>query len=414
MIQYRIGKIDVRELTIKAQKKIVDISKITTSIFLYEDIFSQHMSITLELIDGITLRSLFPIIGGETLNVILGEGSDGNSRELKGKFVVYKIANLRDQNTDTSIFTIHAMTPEEMKDPSQSVHRAYKAPIHETIQNIIAEYRPEKKLLEFEETEGIQNIIPTGVSPTAAIRMCLSEAASSAYRSSIFVLYEVVEGYKMHTLEWLYSRSPKHTFIQDEVRTSEANPNASQKLQHIIRHFNIDNSGADISEALVSGRHHTATLSFDPLTKTFVAKGEKGDINLRQDTIKDFLSDPTHARFTITDAHRDIGYILDRDENANAPRRKQDFMSRERSVLKSFTANRITVSISGDPNIIAGDTVDVIVPSLDDTEEGRIQNNELLSGKYLISAIAHRVMPTSGEYVSVVELIRPSYDKVIS
>lgn len=422
--EYRIGKNDTRELTLQQNgvSTVVDISQIAYRIFVYEGIFETYMSGAVDVMDGTSLRSILPMSGGELISMDVGERN--GRRRLKNKYVAYKMSAKQQHNIDLEFYTLNLCSMEQLVDSTISVSKSYVKPIHEIIANIVSEYLTPingKTLIEVEETKGIQSLTFTGISPMAAIKQCIREAESIDNPASIYVFYETIEGFHFVTLDYLYRMSPYHVFVWDESLTSEGTVGESQYLNNLITHLNFEDS-FDIMDGQMGGQYRTQVQHFDPLTKSFrtqeydysrdstPSRGQYSTI--ANSAYSQYFSQATHTRFIMTNSHRsELDYVTTRENSQNIFRRRQDFMARERAVLQQYTTNRLTISVPGNSDVRAGQTVNVVIPRASDAQDERPLNDRLLSGKYLASAVAHKIQNSNGEYATVIELIRPGYEE---
>lgn len=420
---HRISKGDIRKLNITSLKsgESIDMSNITKKIVLYEDLFSHHMTCNIEVADGIGLRSDLPITGGERIGVDIGERAGAKSRELRGTFRVFRVSPPEKVNMDLEGYVLNLVTSEHMRDPALSVTTSFKKPIFEIIQDVVkTHYTPltQKKLVSVETTTGIHSFVPTGISPSAFIYQLCREAESKTYPSSIFVFYETFEGYVFATLEALYAKEAKYSYVYDMVSVNEGSKEGTKNEYQILKMESMNNT-----DLLGADSYNTQTFHFDPLTKTFRAAGydynkdfkaEKKVNKVVPDKVleKEFAS-PRTSRYIITDAHRtDYDYVKKIDDS-NVKRRRQDFMDRERAVMQQYSNVRLMITIPGNSNLVVGNTIDILIPSSDDSKKNRKLNDKFLAGKYLISAISHSI-EANGEYVCFVECIRPGFEEDIS
>ena len=61
--------------------------------------------------------------------------------------------------------------------------------------------------------------------------------------------------------------------------------------------------------------------------------------------------------------------------------------------------------IHGNPRLHAGDTVNLTFPEVSVTEKGKRRTNDSTSGKYLITAVVHRVNVTH-KYTTLIECVK--------
>jgi len=423
-MSYKIGRGTIKEMTIKSNrsKNEVDLISIYASASYYEDIFSAHNSANITVNDGATVRASLPISGGEELTLNIGERDA--DRDIINKFVVFNIEGLRRTNIDLEQYTLCLVSPEQLLDGSMGVRASYHKPISEIVRDVVKEfYTPisGKELIEVETTKGIHHLIGTGLGPNAFIRQCIREAESEENPSSIYTFFETVEGYHFITLDKLYKEEPSYEYRYDKSLHHEGNPEGNPALIHNIRYINFENN-VNLINSQVNGEFNSRTTSYDPLTKSFQTHGYNYDSDfteskfvnrtLNREVSSRIFSNPTTSRFIITDSHRSaVDYVTERDPRTQQTfRRRQNFMDRERAVTQQYASTRLTLSIYGNPNIKAGQTIDITLPNMSDAVQEKQLNDRLLSGKYLVSAVAHN-FTNAGEYATVLEVMRPGYQE---
>ena len=85
----------------------------------------------------------------------------------------------------------------------------------------------------------------------------------------------------------------------------------------------------------------------------------------------------------------------------------QDFAAIERAATQQLMSQKINVMVHGNPRIHAGDTVNLTFPEATVTEMGKGKTNDETTGKYLITAVVHRVNETH-KYVTIMECVKDS------
>lgn len=427
-MKYEIGKAEIRKLNITTDlsKQEVDISNIATAILIYEDIFAHYMTSNIQILDGVTLQNVLPIVGGETIDMDVGEFDDYSAtiRKLKQEFVVFKMSSRQRVKQDLEAYELNLVTKEQLFDAGMSVEKSYNKPIHEIVSLVVQQFLTPisgKKLVTAELTEGIHSIVANNITPSAFIKQLMREAKSIENPASLYMFYETVEGYHFETIDQMYNRDPKHTFTWDELYISSATPGSQDILQNNIRYLNIDNS-FDLLNGQLDGQFANDVYSFDPLTKTFKTKSYSYANNFKESAhsnktlsnkiIDRYFKTSTQSRFIATNSHRSsVNYITSNEiSTQNIFRRRQDFMSIERATMRQYGGMRIHCSIPGNTGVIAGQTVNIIIPSADDTVEGKLRNDRFISGKYIVTAVSHNIDATTGTYATVMECMRNGYE----
>lgn len=427
-INYKIGKANIKALTIRsaAVNNIVNISSAASEIFVYEDLFSPNITGNINVLDGTSILTTLPIVGGEEISMNISD-YDSTSRSLNRNLIVFKISTRTKIKNDLEAYTLNLTTKESLLDATTSVDRSYKKPVHEIIQDIVTEFLTPisgKKLISNEKTKGIQHIVATRLNVNAFIKQLCREAESIDNPSSIYLFYETMEGYHFESLDGLYAKDPSHRFTYDEIKSSESTPGESNKLQNNISFLELNNS-FNLIHGQVGGQFNTSVNSFDPLTKTFKntshdSTKEKFSKNNRKTisnkTFKSYFNTPTVNKYVVTNSHRSAtDYIINEDnETQNTFRRRQDFITRESSTLMQFGSTRIHFSIPSNPNIIVGQTMNLIIPRASDTISDKRVNDPLITGKYIATAVAHKIDVTDGTYATVVEAMRKNYPEKVT
>lgn len=388
------------------KQSVVDVSRLVRGISLYESLESPHVTCNLTLLDGNSVRSTLPIVGGEAVRVeIYEEGQEDESVECD--FRVSRIGARNAFSMDSEQYTLYLYTPQEFRERTKSVAKPYAEKYSEIVKKVVSEYLEPKKLFDCEETAGLVNIVPTGIGPTSFLMKCVHESESEQNPSSYFFFFETFsQGYTFGSLDWLFSRRESHKFVYDLSVTQSMR--STKTRNNIFELTTIKNP-----EVTRPGQFNQQTLSFDPLSKSFrnvISQNPSPDIV--DPEVLEVLSAPTSSKFMITNGHRfDVEYIS--SKIPNAARRRQNFAGLEDITKGLYSNMRVRVVIPGNTNVHAGQTINLVVPNQTETVEDRPQNERFTSGKYLVAALSHNV-ETNGDFYTVMECIRPKYEEKVA
>ena len=235
-MSYLVGRGQLNNLSIfSPEKKIgeTDISHIVTSFKLYEDMFSPFVSAEFNVMDGSALMSTIDLSGGEYIKLSFSSG--GAKRKFDLVLVVDKIINKERLKDDIEAYTICAVSEEYLFNNSISVPESFtKKNISNMVQQVIEKYITPiggKKLFYVEASEGLQSILSNNQRPFELIKRFADEAQSLQNPDSVYFFYENAakdEGYVFATIDDLYSKEPKHTFVKDIITECGAEPYASK------------------------------------------------------------------------------------------------------------------------------------------------------------------------------------------
>ena len=100
-------------------------------------------------------------------------------------------------------------------------------------------------------------------------------------------------------------------------------------------------------------------------------------------------------------------YITSRDEEIRTSfRRKQNIAAKRQAILTSIKNNKINVVVHGDSRIMAGQTLNINIPTSGQASKTDEQLDKFVSGKYLIVSTQHNITDT--DYKTVMTIVKDS------
>lgn len=407
---YRIGRADINQCELTTHDNTaVDVSHIVHVLSYYEDIFLPNISCNIGVVDGVAFASTYSLSGGETLKLNFAERE---GTEVAANLVLNTMSERQRENPDYEYYILNFITDDSMVDLTKIVTKGYSKPIHDIVRDVITEFFPDQTIAEIEETEGIRNLVGTFMSPFTFIQHCVSESKSIENPKSTFVFFERQDGYHFVTLDKLYSQEPAYRFVYDELVNSEHTK--ADAMVNNIRHLNIQ-APIDLQGKQLAGMHHSLNQSFDPLSKSFLSEAVATESNTITGKVRDrYFGAPTTRMFTITDGRSaDIEYVQ-KDVNYNKIRQRDKFGAQRRAGMTQFNSIKLTFSIPGNSSVEVGRTVNIAIPRASQTKEEQPLNEPQISGKYLITAVHHKIaIAPENEYVTICECMRPSFEEAV-
>ena len=427
---YTPGLVDFPELTLTNTdgSQTENISNIVAELSYYEDIFSPAISCSILLVDAISLQESLPIAGGEVLKLRLrAQGDDEDIAEIETQLQVYKTSDTFYYNEKTLAYTLFSTTEELLT--NEAFDRLVREgtnefTVHETVQNIFENNISkvsDKELVTVEETEGVFNHVFPSVNPFRAMNIMCSEAKSAKNISSNFVFFETDKGYHFVTLQLLFEKKPIDTYIYiDEIHGLQEKSDLQnfKDYQKIIAVENV--SDFNLLQSAQKGTYSGITKTLDVLAKSFFSKSydyskdfksvnnlKTDNPSLTKESIKKFTSSPMRESFVTTNSKvSQLDYVKEfQPEMEQSFRRMQDFEAIETAATEQLLMQKINVMVHGNPRLHAGDTVNLIFPEVSVTTKGQRKTNDSTSGKYLITAVVHRVNATH-KYVTLMECVK--------
>ena len=429
---YIPGLADFAEITITNTEgtETVNISNIVAELSYYEDIFSPAISCSFMLVDAIALQSSLPIAGGETFKLKLrAKGDDEANAEIQIKLQVYKVSESFNYNEKTQAYTVFATTEELLT--NEQFGRLIRLgtnqfTIDKTANNIFIgniQKVSNKKLITLEETEGIFNYTFSSISPFRAMNVMCSQAKSAKNISSNFIFYETSVGYHFVTMQELMKKKPIESYVyMEEIKSLQKSSDLKdvKDYQKIISSEKV--GGIALLEGALKGTFSGITKTLDVLAKSFFSKSYDYDKDfksvhpdlekenkkiLTQETIKKFTSSPTRESFVTTNSKvSQLSYVKGfQPEMEQSFIKVQEFEAIEKAATEQILSQKMNVMVYGNPRIHAGDTVNLSFLENTVTENGKRKNNHETSGKYLVTAVAHRINATH-KYVTIMECVK--------
>lgn len=426
--EQRTGTGLIHALSIKSTTtgQAVDIKGITTEISYYESMDSPSITMTLSIADGIGLRTSLPIIGGETISYSFSDSERG-SPKVTGAQQVYKLSNKIRAAHNLDGYDMYLTTQEMIKDQYTVVSTTQESlNVDQMVRKLFDEHIApitNKKLLTLEPTDGLFNSTYPRVSPFTALNYLADEAKSEDRRSSSnYFFFETSKGYHFASFQYLMRQPPKKTFYYLESRI----PGDKQFDRSRVVSMQ-EEVGFDIMNGVTTGQFGTQVLSIDPVSKRFRSSQYLYDKDFSQldhsakhprispQISRSLGSSISREKFIISDSHRGtVPFVTERDSDAqNTFRRRQDFLAFETASKADLLSNITKLLVHGTSDLSVGDTIEIRIPQSGENSVSRRQTDGFAGGKYLVTALAHRVGPMGIRYGTAIECVKDAYSQPV-
>lgn len=429
--QDKTGTAIVRVFSIQSTANppaVMDISSMYSEMSYYESIDTPAVSMTITVVDSTNLKGMLPIVGGESIVYDFAD-SLPDSPSIKGVSRIFKMADRVRLKKGTDSYGLYCITNEMLRDQYDVVDEAYGPfTARDIVSKIIESYiTPKfgKKLVSFDETDGMMMRTFTRVSPFTAIKYLSAEAkAEDPKSSSVFFFFENADGYHFRSLESMFNQPATKTFNYSEDQLSSTGVESIFELNRITSMK--EESGFDLMTGVNRGEFGVLISAYDPIAKKFTRKkySHQDDYNktdhagggkdiMSSGMSSELGSSPSFEKYIFTNSSAaNIDYVVEKfPELQQTALRRQEFLHMETSAMARINARTMKFAIKGDSSIRAGQTINIFYPSSGDN----IVNSSvdrLISGKYLITALAHRCT-SQGNYTTTIECTKDSYDAPI-
>lgn len=423
--------VNINEITLLSPTgSSVSLMHLYSEINVFEDLFSQTMSGNIVVHDSLDLINKIPILGYEYLIIVFGK--PGQSTLLKKIFRVYKITDRTKINQQHESYILHFISEEMLLSEKILVSKSYKEKqISDIIQDIAKNYlgiNSEKlSTSRIETTYGLNNIIIPSWHPFYAINW-LAKRAIGIDKTSSFVWFENINGFNFTSIETLFKKapidkihvSPKTAGIN---RDDQTNIEISQKGVESYLFRDVFDTLKNINYGMYGGE----LITFDPIRRRIATNilkhssffkstkhAEKYPILIgEKDRFKKEIDEYTTANRKVYPAISNIddikygkGKISQRANNV------EKWMLQRDMYLSSIHSMRMTLIIPGSLNYSVGNTIDLKLPVLEEQEKPEKKLDQLFSGKYLITAVRHKI--DRKNYACIMEISKDSINHTLN
>jgi len=431
MAETKVGTGFISELNIQNNSKTLtqDIRGVVKEVAYFENILNHSVSATITLEDGTDVKNSLPIVGGETVNLSFSDTFEDSVDVEPGydekKFRVYKIANRQKVRDNIETYTLLCTSDHLMKSQYMSVDNAFKGKKADDIVSNILETYFDHDLTEVDPTQGLHSFTFNRVPPFKAINQIIDETESTSDGSSCYFFFETNDGYNLRNLDNMLTQQPltkddkkiePYIYISGEVKSD--NINEGKRILEMT-----EGTSFDFLNGIIQGQYGTETKYFDPIRKRLASQFylHESDWNstihsnpnplISQNISQEFGNSPSLEKYMVSNyLSVDSDYIAARDSLIrNTFRRKQNIAARRKSLLSRIENNKVNIMIYGDSRIMAGQSIDILVPTTGQkTKTGEI-TDQFVSGRYLIVGVHHNISDT--EYRTIMTVVKDSYVK---
>jgi len=404
-----IGDILVSNLIVTSQRGSLNLTRSFVSASIYESIFTPGVVCDITVLDTQDIIGNLRLLGDETCTFTF---KSPNLKEANFTFSLYEIGDqqqLESQRAKT--YVLKCVSEEAMYAKTNYVQKSYDDLCSNMIKDVCDQYLFTKKRIEVEETRGNQNVLIPHKSPFDAIKMIRARSVSTQEnRSSSYVFFESRENesqiLRFCTIESRFATEPVKSFKQ----SGAININSlSNEQDNNILAFSIPQQLSSIDRIAFGGPRRVTTFNFT--TWKFETKDvQTSDANFKDggkgtDVSSGFINRyfnariPPQALIPIDVSQRALTHI---------PESTADFQAYIAQILQ----NSLKIRVPGDTQLTAGVTINCTLPNRSGTTNN-MQEDPLMSGKFLISRIHHRIgmLQEKPRYTCIIEALKGRFEE---
>jgi hypothetical protein len=415
------GSIKIEQILLKSEisNESINLFPIVQEFSIYESIVEPFITASLSIKDTLSLMSVLPIVGQETVNIKFKTPHSAVLRTIDLNLRVVSIENMRNTtHAREAQYIIHLASPEYFINFRTKISQSFRSKtITDMVKEIHSTILQSQKELDAGSTEGARTIVIPSMRPTKAIEFLCKEAKSDKYIASNFVYYENTSNFVFKTIDELimgkaldsYYSAPKNWKPNNSPRDGASDTPSGGASRQSAKPFELSKINSyeftslfSADKAGVLGGWENVAQFIDPIYSEF----NKYEYDYLTDFNKlnhlgtngKFISDNNNyisekSSLETLQITNITGSGVDKDQ-------KPDFYHLFRGSMGVMDNIMVDISIPGDTDRKAGDIIKLEFPEFGGTDDIIRNVHKLVSGKYLVMSVRH-VYTGSGYNISM-------------
>lgn len=396
----------INELAIVTKVNKIDISGVFKELNIFDSMFMPVMSGNLFITDSLGLSSKLMFDGSEVLLVDISKTEDSEVGRLKKAFRIYKQTDRTSNSERSENYVLNFVSDELIFSDQQRINQAYRMPYMKMVERIMLDYLkipPNNLNGVYEESSGIRDVIIPNLRPIEAIQW-IARKAVNLDNSPSFVFYQNLIGYNFISLSKLLSEN-EIIDIKFQSKNQNKKGNALTDLS-TARSFQVV-SQSDAIKRTRSGVNAGTFIGFDPMTRMISRrplsyldhyenmKHSNPTPNFSAQINKDgilntAMYDSRIVLDTFSTARQLSEYVKSHDPDSIAyGSRTEDYVFQRKAIFENLNSKKLKIVMPGNFQLTTGFNVNIRAPFFGEKAEGDENEDETLSGKYLIIGSRH-------------------------
>ena len=408
-LQYA-GEYQIKELLIHTSSgSVLNLTKATQSIDIYEDMFKTALSGSITILDVDNVAENGPIIGQEYMTIKLTTPSL-EEEELEFIFAITKVTAREGLDPNVQLLALTFVSPEILRDKRVRVSKSFTASIDKIIESILTDsrYINTNKNVYLEETAGIRKVVCPNLHPYEFIKNLTMEAVTAKNGSPYFFFFENLKGIQFKSLNRIFAEDSI-----GEFHTGDVVPLAGKTVDHEndfkrALEFQI-NSNNDMILNTLGGMLGSNTIkyniynkSFEKLRYNYFSDFDKfsgsridenpiynsNEIDIFDNNVGSFGDSKIYLHPTNASGDSDTQHTNSTSSYSYVPNKLNEaILFRRAKVMEINNSINITMKVNGNTTIAAGQTIQLTVPITGRVHEK--ETDEYYSGRYLVTKVRH-------------------------
>ena len=383
---------------ISSNGRAVNITKLVGEIQIFEDIFSPCITGTIALADSMDLVNLFPFVGEEKLALKVKTPSMPDTPEnvIDREFYIYKMTDRKIIGDRSVFYMLHFCSFELVTDANVKLSKRYMGKISDIAATLIKKEGLNSKLNhQIETTVNSTAYVSNYWSPYKNLRY-LVERAMNKHGAANFVFFENRRGINFLSFDSIFAENAKETYTFDTFsRTDKPNTTVRDPEKDFSRFldYNIE-TGFDYINRVTSGMYGSKIITHDITTKKYTTKNY--NMFTEWENTNHLNKYPISSTDTLVRTNSNIFSYPKYNSmfNGFADDGVQNWLQRRASLMSQANAYRLTAEVAGRTDITIGQVIFIQLYKTQPVKKEDIDTDildNMFSGRYVISAINHRI-----------------------
>ena len=404
-----IGDVRVEKLLITSPRGSLTLTTSFVSASIYESIFTPGIVCDITVLDSQDIVGNLRLLGDELVEFNMLSPSDARANY---KFALYERGEGQQlPNQRAKTYVLKCVSIEAMYAQNEYVQKGYENVLNsEIVEDIAKTYLHTDKQIITEQTRGAQILPVSNFRPYDAINLVKSRSISVENQSSSYVFFETRNGedqiFKFVTIENLFATNPVKSFMQSSaININALSPNQDRN----ILSYQLPTALSALDRISYGGPTRVTTFNFttleynirdDHAIDTSFKDGGAGVSTDVSNTFRNrYLNPriPPQVFIPVDNSQRPVTYIPEGTPGLQA-------------YIALLLQNALKIRVPGDFILVPGATINCTFPNNSATT-GNVTEDPLLSGKFLISRIHHKIglVAEKPRYTCIVECLKGSY-----
>jgi hypothetical protein len=395
----------INELVLVTKNGKIDISAIYEEISIYDTLFMPVMSGKILIRDSIGLSGKLLFDGSESILIDIVKDENSSIASFRKSFRVYKQSDRTNTNMNNEVYTLSFVSDELIYSDQQRINQSYENTYTEIIKRIMIDYLklPQNQLGgSYDETVGIRKFVVPNLRPLEAIEWCAKRSVDINNSPNMF-FFQNSTGFNFASLSNLLVKpeilnikfEPKNTSEIDDINqiSSARSLEVVSQSNSVEKNRSGVNAGKFIGFDPMTGMIATKNISYDDHYSNMKHGNENKNVSVIDNrdgskNVEMFNSKKTVSPFGT--ARKESKYIQKYDPTSLSKEDNiEDYLFQRKAIINNLMERRVKLVMPGNFDLSSGFNVNLLVPNMAKKEDGDSNEDQTLTGKYIIVATRH-------------------------